>query len=183
MIRHVLALTAVGLALVAAPAFASETINVPFTMPDGGVSTGLYDGTVEITVSGVGQSEGSLYNDAFYIYDNGPPYHDASYYQLTFGTSTLVGFDPSQDISNYLVGGIPAYDPSHTYTFEIMTGASVPTALHFGVSDGNFADTSGAYTVTITQVPELSTWAMMLAGFVGLGVAAATGRKSARSVA
>jgi hypothetical protein len=52
--------------------------------------------------------------------------------------------------------------------------------LHFGVSDGDFADNSGAYTIRITQVPEVSTWAMMLLGFAGLGYAGwRTQRKSA----
>jgi hypothetical protein len=128
-------------------------------------------GKVQITVSGVGQSAGSAYNDAFYVYTNGTPYNDPSYYQLTFGTTTLVGFNPSQDIKNFLVGPLPVYNPDHLYTFDINTGASTPTALHFGVGDGDFADNSGAFRITVTSVPETSTWIMMLAGFAGLGFA------------
>jgi hypothetical protein len=175
MIKHALAAGALA-ALFTAPAFASETVIAPFTMPDGAVTTGTYDNIVQITVSGVGQSAGTDFNDAFYVYTDGSgnpvtPFNDPSFYQLTFGTTTLVPLDPAQDIKNFLVGPIPAFDSGHTYTFDINTGVSMPTQLHFGVSDGDFADNSGAYTIRITQVPEVSTWAMMLLGFAGLGYA------------
>ena len=98
------------------------------------------------------------------------PTNDPSYYQLTFGTSTLVGLDAAQDAKNFLVGALPAYNPSHVYSFQLNTGAATPTPLHFGVSDGDFSDNSGAYTISIT-VPEPATWALMILGFGGLGLA------------
>ena len=188
MIKRALAVGALA-ALFASPAFA-ETIIVPFTTPDAGQTTGLYDNIVQITVSGVGQSLGTAFNDAFYLYTDSagnpitPPVNDPSYYQMTFGTATLVAFDPAQDVKNFLVGPIPAYNSSHTYTFDINTGVSTPTQLHFGVSDGDFSDNSGAYTITVTQaaVPEASTWAMMLAGFAVLGLAAVSRRKALLAV-
>jgi hypothetical protein len=185
MIRH--ALVAVGVTAFASSALA-ETISVPFTTPDGGVTAGLYDGTVRVTVSGVGQSLGTQLNDAFYVYTDGAgspitPFNDPDYYQLTFGTTTLVPFDPAQDAKNFLVGPLPAYASSHIYSFELNTGVSVPTALHFGVSDGDFADNSGSYTISVSQVPEASTWAMMLAGFAGLGYVAFSRRRTAQAVA
>jgi hypothetical protein len=178
MPKHVFAAAAIA-AVLATPAFA-ETITATFTTPDGGVTAGLYDNIVQITVSGVGQSSGTQYNDAFYVYSSGPPFNDPSYYQLTFGTSTLVGFDPAQDIKNDIVGSIPAYNASHTYTFDIITGVSTPTALHFGVSDGIFSDNTGSYRITVTSVPETSTWAMMLAGFAGLGFVAKRRKNASR---
>jgi hypothetical protein len=178
LIKHVFAAAGIA-ALLATPAFA-ETITATFTTPDGGVTSGLYANEVQITVSGTGQSAGSAYNDAFYIYSGGSPYNDTNYYQLTFGTSALIGYDPLQDIKNYLVGPIPAYNASHTYTFDINTGVSTPTALHFGVSDGIFSDNTGAYTITVTSVPETSTWVMMLAGFAGLGFAAQRRKNASR---
>jgi hypothetical protein len=54
------------------------------------------------------------------------------------------------------------------YTFDLNTGTSVFTKLHFGVSDGIFSDNSGAYTITVSQVaaiPEPSAWAMMILAF------------------
>jgi hypothetical protein len=187
MIKHALAAAALA-ALFTAPAFASETVIAPFTTPDGAITTGTYDNIVQITVSGVGQSLGTDFNDAFYVYTDGsgnpvPPFNDPSFYQLTFGTTTLVPLDPAQDIKNFLVGPIPAFDSGHTYTFDINTGVSTPTQLHFGVSDGDFADNSGAFTVTIAQVavPEASTWAMMLLGIAGLAFAAANRSRGSRS--
>lgn len=151
----------------------AETITATFTQADGGVTTGLYSGIVHVTVSGTGESLGSDLNDAFYVFDPGPPTHFADYYQLTFGTTTLVPFNPSQDAFNAVVGGLPAYNASHIYSFDLNTGTLVPSQLHFGVSDGNFSDNFGAYTISISSaVPESSTWAMMMLGFAGLGLMA-----------
>ena len=157
-------------AFLSAPAFAAtETLTAVFTTPDGGVTANKYDGIVDVTVSGVGQSQLSFFNDAFYVYDNGPPYNTPNYFQLTFGVTTLVPLDPSQDAKNFLVGALPAYNSSHTYNFELNTGLATPSFLHFGVGDGDFTDNSGAFTITIASAPEASTWTMLLLGFAGLG--------------
>ena len=168
-----------------AAAATSESLTASFLTADGGVTVGGYDNQVRVTVSGVGQSLGSDFNDAFYVYDPGPPSHDPNYYQLTFGTSALVGFDPAQDAVNDIVGGLPAYNPDHIYSFILNTGATTPTALHFGVGDGNFSDNSGEYWITVTQlgVPEPATWAIMLAGFGGLGAALRQRRRTTRALA
>jgi hypothetical protein len=124
-------------------------------------------------VSGSGQSLGTNLNDAFYVYDpENPPVNDGNYYQLSFGTSTLVAADPSQDARNALVGALPLFDPTHTYTFLLDTGVTSPTQLHFGVSDDVFGDNTGAFTITVAQVPEPAAWALMLVGvgFVGAGL-------------
>jgi hypothetical protein len=169
-----------GFALLAATTglASAETLTASFLSPDGGVTVDSYKGIVDVTVSGVGQSDGTDFNDAFYVYSAGPPFNDPDYYQLTFGTTTLVGFDPAQDAKNFIVGGLPAYESSHVYSFELNTGLSSPGQLHFGVSDGDFADNSGFYTITVTGVPEAATWAMMLIGFAGLGFAGYRGTKS-----
>jgi len=56
-------------------------------------------------------------------------------------------------------------------TFVVPTGA---TALYLGTTDGfQWSNNLGAFTVTVTtSVPELSTWAMLVAGFAGVGFAA-----------
>jgi len=167
---------ATGLVLIAAlsalglGAASAETITATFQQPDGGVTSGLYNGIVHVTVSGTGQSLATDLNDAFYLFDpENPPVHDAQFYQLTFGTSALVGFAPAQDAINFIVGGLPAYSSSHIYSFDLDTNAVAPAQLHFGVSDGRFDDNSGSFTISVSAVPEPSTWAMMILGFAGVG--------------
>ena len=172
MKRTILALCASASILVAAPALAAETINVVFTQPDGGVTTGLYSGTVHLRVSGFGQSLGLQTNDAFYLFSGATNLgHDGSYYQLTFGTNPLTGFNPGQNAVNFVVGGLPAYQSSHVYDFFLNTGTAVPSALHFGVGDGVFSDNSGSFSVSVLGVPEPANWAMMIAGFGMAGFA------------
>lgn len=162
-----------ALSLIALTAHA-ETVSVTFQQPDGGVSSGLYNGQVLLNVSGVGKSLGNSLNDAFYVFTDGggspiAPFHDGSYYQLTFGTSPLVAFSPAQDASNFLAAPLPAYNPNHDYTFVLNTGLVAPGALHFGVSDGIFADNDGGYRVTITQlgsVPEPGSVALLIGSSV-----------------
>lgn len=169
---------AAALALtVAAPALATETITALFTQADGGVTTGLYSGTVKVRVSGTGQSLGQQVNDAFYLVNSQT--HDGSYYQLSFGTAALTGFNPAQNAVNFIVGGLPAYNPSHIYSFLLNTGLGTPGQLHFGVGDGQFSDNSGAFTIQISAVPEPAAWMMMVGGFGLLG--AAMRRRPARN--
>ena len=116
-------------------------------------------------------------NDAFYVFSDGvndfaTPFHDPNYYQLTFGTSTLVGLNPSQDAYHFIPAGVPVFNSDHVYSFILNTGAVSPTQLHFGVSDGNFGDNGGAFTIQLTQlggVPEPASWAMMTLGVAGVG--------------
>jgi hypothetical protein len=161
----------VGLALLATTAGASaEVVYAPFIEPTGVTTVGAYEGVVSVTVSGVGQALGNAFSDAFYLLPAGgfPPAHTATW-NLGFGT-------PLQDAANFIVGGLPAFNPTNIYSFNLNTGASVPTQLHFGLIDGTYTDNSGAYTIVVTQlapaVPEPSTWAMMILGFAGIGLMA-----------
>jgi hypothetical protein len=178
-----------GLAVAAtatAHAGPTETITATFTQPDGGVTANGYDDQVLIDVSGVGQSDGSCYNDAFYSYSCPPsPYfQDAWYYQLTFGVSPLTPFDPDQNAVNFIVGGVPAYSPTHDYSFSLNTGVDIPTLLHFGVGDGAFSDNSGAYTITIKQLPTVSNIPEPLTlSLFGAGLAGAMATRRRRKTA
>lgn len=140
-----------------------ETVTAVFTQPDGGVTVNGYDDKILVTVSGGGNSFGNCLNDAFYVYFGCPGgiYHDGNgawlaYYQLSFGTSPLVAYDPDQNADNFLIGALPDYNPEHSYGFILDTGVNTPTLLHFGVSDGQFQDNSGAFQITVSQlaVPE-----------------------------
>ncbi|WP_242139453.1 MULTISPECIES: PEPxxWA-CTERM sorting domain-containing protein [unclassified Sphingomonas] len=172
--KKILAAAAVALLATAAPAFAAETVNVAFAPATGGQSVGNYYGLVNVVVTGTGQSDGTIFNDAFYSLDPAGKYN-SSYYQLTFGTAPLANATPSQNAANYIVGGLPAYRDDHTYSFTLNTGLAQTAAgkLFFGVSDGVFSDNSGAFQVQLSQaVPEPATWAMMLMGFgmIGFGL-------------
>ncbi|MCW3052581.1 MAG: multicopper oxidase, type 2, partial [Chthonomonadales bacterium] len=134
-----------------------ETLTATFTQSDGGITLAGYQGYVRVHVTGVGQSFVPAHNDAFYLYDgqfasspqNG---HDGGYSQLAFSTSALPASDVGQNIAGYLVGPVPAYNSAHDYTILVNTGLSAPGQLHFGVSDTDFSDNTGAYTITVTQL-------------------------------
>jgi PEP-CTERM motif len=166
---------ALALAAVAAPAAAVETVSVNFTSPTGGQSAGLWSGIVKLRVEGTGFSNGGFINDAFYNVGNAAL--NTGYYALGFGTAPLAAFTPSNNIQSKIVGGVPAYDASHIYTFLLNTGAAVPSTLYFGVTDGQYNDNGGSFRVTISNVPEPANWAMLIAGF-GLVGAAARRRRS-----
>jgi hypothetical protein len=169
-----------------APTGATEMLTAPFTMPDGAVSAGTYSHFVELTVSGTGQSLGTAINDAFYVNLPSAPVNDPSFYQMTFGTAPLVPLMPSQDIKNFIVYDllantavtppfVPAFEASSIYSFVVDTGSLSALNLHFGVSDGNFSDNSGAYTIDVTQlsavaVPEPTSLAVLCAALAGFGL-------------
>jgi hypothetical protein len=164
-------------ALVASAAVRAETVVAPFTAADAVTTAGSYSGYVLARVSGIGQSAGTNYNDAFYLFDPSVPgfyFNSSAYYQLTFDSAPLVPFNPSREMKYFVYGSLPAYSTGHVYNFIFDTGLAVPAPLHFGVSDGNFADNTGAYTISLLQldgVPEPASWAMMITGFGLAGTA------------
>ncbi len=170
------------------PGTPTETMSASFLQADGGVTTNLYTGLVEISVTGTGQSLGSCFNDAFYVFSGcGSPF-STTFYQLTADNVALVPFNPAQEIKRFIVfdvlanlevapgGYLPAYRADHSYRFVLDTsllgvalGATSP--LHFGVSDGAFNDNSGAYAIQVTQlsaqVPEPGSLGLCLAAGLG----------------
>lgn len=149
-----------------------ETVIAPFNTPDT-MTTGMYSDMVMITVSGDGESLGQAQNDAFHIFEDGggnpiAPYNSGSYYQLNAGIVALPPFILSElavnkmvfdvDAGQQVAGGyVPAYRSDHTYSFVMNTGSMNLANMHFGVADGNFADNTGAYTITVCQLRPLPT--------------------------
>jgi PKD repeat protein len=146
--RPLLPLVAVAaLALSASPATA-ETVTVPFTTSSNGVTGGVltsqtYSGDVQIEVSGVGNSLSQRMNDAFWVYTGGPLRYDVDWYHLRIGTDHPV---------SQLGGSPPPYTASHDYSF--VWNVATPQQLRFWVSDGNFTDNGGSYTITVTPVAQ-----------------------------
>ncbi len=164
----------------------SETLTATFTVNDGGVTVNQYSGLVQIKVTGFGEALATRLNDAFYIFtdlNHNPvaPVNDASFYQLAFDVVPLVGqlgdpTDPALNARNHIVYDVdadvevapvyvPAYNAGHEYNFVLDTGSVNPTNLHFGISNGNFGDNSGAYTIEIEQlIPSPGAAALALLG-------------------
>lgn len=122
------------------PVPVTETLGVPFT--SSGVSTAnSYSGNVTISVSGTGQASQTQYSDAFYVYTNkagtpNTPYHPICWVLNINGQAT----------DNFV--SLPPYNLSHSYTFQI----NVPAGhLTFNVCDGDHADNTGSYSITVTQ--------------------------------
>lgn len=149
------------------PAGSPETLTALFSQADGAATRGAYRGFVQVTVSGSGQSYGTAFNDAFYVYSSRSPYAEGAYYQMTFGTAPLVGLAPSQDAKNFIAydlaanaepsaAYVPKFNPNHTYDLVLNTRTSALANLHFGVSDGDFSDNTGSYKIVVTQLASAS---------------------------
>lgn len=150
------------------PGSVTESVTASFTSPTGGTTTNKYSGYVLLTVSGTGASNGGALNDALYLI--GPPQtRDPAYFQLAVDSADLTANEPLADVvysiaydvdANAEVRGqpyLPNYRPDHTYqmiidTTLLISHGSVAAALRFGVSDANFADNSGMFSITVTQL-------------------------------
>jgi PEP-CTERM motif len=93
-----------------------------------------------------------------------------------YGALTMLGY-------TFNFGALVGEDATHF--FLIGTGPTILSGLtgeiHVGYWDDDYPDNSGTQTLSITAVPEPSTWALMLAGFVGLGLAAFGRSRKART--
>ncbi len=163
------------------PTTPSEVLSAPFTSDTGVGTSNQYHDYVLVTVAGTGQSVGTAFNDAFYVFTDQAgnpvaPVNDADFYQVRFSTAPMAPLQPGFDAKNFIVYDVgtgtqvappyvPAYNPSHNYSFVVPVGGL--NTLYFGVSDGIFSDNSGGYRVSITQlagVPEPSSLALAACG-------------------
>ena len=123
----------------------SEILAVPFTGSYDAVYTQYsYKGKVFIRVFGVGQSAGTQYTDAFYLFADS----DGSLQTPQHPTDWILTING--DFAHYLISNeqIPSYRSDHIYDFEII----VPDGnLSFGVSDGFASDNTGNYAIILCQ--------------------------------
>ena len=165
----------------------AENITAPFTAPNGVSSLSMYTGPIEVLVSGTGASLGATINDAFYFTATQQGL-GGNYYHLGMGTSAspLTPFNPALGVERFInfidnvgavpFGSIPTYAANNSYHFVADIGA-LSSLISFGVLDGNYADNSGSYRITVWQlapagaVPEAATWGMMIVGFGAVGAA------------
>jgi hypothetical protein len=120
----------------------SETLSVDFTNPNGTQTTNSYQGSVAVSISGIGQASQTQWSDAFYRYTN------------TTGTPTTSPGHPdcwvlwinNEDPSYF--GQLPGYNPGHTYTFSLNAPGGT---INFKVCDSVYSDNTGTYTITLTQ--------------------------------
>ena len=104
-------------------------------------TTRSYSGPMIFTVSGTGQTQGTLHSDAFYIYAdaNGntvaPSHH--SYATLCINSHPVDQF----------VQTIPLYRSDHTYKLTINAPGG---PLTFGVCDSVLTDNTGSFTIMLS---------------------------------
>jgi hypothetical protein len=171
----------------------TESLIAPFNNASGTATTNPYSGYVLLTVSGTGQTAGANYSDAFYFvsgaYAAGTPLSEESpYYELDITQGASLAYNSADAAPNLIVYDgatssavspvyVPAYQASDSYTFAINTAlisGGGGNHLYFGVNDGVYADNSGSFNVTVTQltaesssVPEPAS--LILTGFALLG--------------
>ena len=123
----------------------TEIIQVPYPGGIWAVQTqNSYAGTTRVNVSGIGQSSGTAYTDAFYLFTDG----EGNKITPEHPTDWILAIDG--DFAHYLIPSqeIPAYNEDHTYTFIVNAPGG---KLTFGVRDGYAADNTGRYIVTLCR--------------------------------
>jgi hypothetical protein len=120
-----------------------------------------YAGLVTMKVSGVfANTPGQPLEDAFYhvdLADNskstmGPCPECFRYNRLSEGACVCYLQCPSYRVSDLVVGGYPAFSPSHVYTVTLDFGSAPAEPIDFGMADCGCSDNSGTHDVTLTPV-------------------------------
>ncbi|HIJ53541.1 MAG TPA: hypothetical protein HPP66_10365 [Planctomycetes bacterium] len=162
-----------------------EAVTAVFTTAEGGSTTGTYSDLVRLTVSGTGESMATQLNDAFWLFTDRehnpitPTY--GNYYQLAVNTQPLLPFQPAYEARRFIVYDlnagtevtptyVPTYRSDHVYSFVIDLGTSVPSNLHFGVSNGDFSDNSGEYNIEVAQLSVIPAPGAILLGSIGVAL-------------
>ena len=163
-----------------------EAVTAVFTTAEGGSTTGTYSDLVRLTVSGTGESMATQLNDAFWVFTDRAhnpiaPMTYGNYYQLAVRTQPLLPLQPAYEARHFIVYDldagtevtptyVPTYRSDHVYSFVIDLGTSVPSNLHFGVSNGDFSDNSGEYNIEVAQLSVIPAPGAILLGSIGVAL-------------
>jgi hypothetical protein len=124
-------------------------------------TSGAYAGLVTMTVSGLfTNSPGQPLEDAFYhvdLADNSKSTLGACpecfrYNRLSEGACVCYQQCPSYRVSDLVVGGYPAFSPTHVYTVTLDLGTAPAEQIDFGMADCGCYDNAGTHDVTLTPV-------------------------------
>ena len=191
VLKIALATAAIGFAM-ASPAGAAVVGNIPVAGASNLCDTVPTADTTPASINCVGYFDGNVLNNGN---TSIAPYTTDA--QLITAALAALGIAYTGDINNYFGGATT--DPA-TF-FGTLTGVQV-IGIHWGGGSGNDDSTVGnvtafyrinfgaggtlspnlrgisnAYLFTSTAVPEPATWAMMLLGFGGIGVAMSRRRR------
>ncbi len=149
----------------------------PTDPPDGGsliISTFTYEGVDYINyIAGYNNMPVDALVGVF-LPKNGPLSADQPGFLLDFSSSgvgtSFTTLSPALQQIFFIGDGLTGTGSGSVQTFVVPTGAS---ELYLGVADGfGWYNNSGAISVMVnSSIPESSTWAMMVVGFGGLGLA------------
>jgi hypothetical protein len=184
----------VSMLLGAGTALADITYIVDQTIGNGGVTgTITTDGTIgtldisqfvawDLTVTGTGNSgleSYNLTNANSVVLNYGANGYYGAYSDDVTATAQHIYFNFSGSDAGYLgfqSGG--AYTGDHYWCsatgnqgFDCLAGGQTATPVDYSDSSTQFQSFSGNQIIATTAVPESATWALMLAGFAGLGLA------------
>jgi hypothetical protein len=113
-----------------------------------------YSGIITVTASGIVYGSPTAISDPFYYNFDTTPTQCVScltYNRASEGACPCPTECPTTThfLSDLLVGGYPAYNPSHSYTVQIDLGTSAAQPLHIGYGDGGCFDNSGSFNLSI----------------------------------
>jgi hypothetical protein len=96
-------------------------------------------------------------------------------------TNGLFNTNPVNEVASGIWTATAASSANPSYTWDGASPYSVTEYYQITVASGYTGSASGSETVAATAVPELSTWAMMFAGFAGLGLVGFGRNRKARA--
>lgn len=174
---------AFGLALALAPIAAqAETLLV--TVTDTGVPVGDDGATTTITASWDQSSNptpitmnGTTQTD---VSTDVPVWNYTASYPCQSCVTDVVWYNPDAGMG----GGLSTGDyVINVVSDQAYSGGEFNPSFAVGVFPGTDYTTGGSATITIRAVPEASTWALMLLGFAGLGLAGYRASRKGAAVA